>query len=229
MVSIPRNTRMQGPGRHRAALDQHIADHIALPIDIGADAMRDLQRKQAETNAPVKTSRAEPVIIADAPETNMMPLVSAFARIEFEGEILGAILDIERADRRLRIAAPEEHAHADLHPRPERHRVGTRPAGARKGARDRVLTTDQPQVHRIAGNILCGVGKDLVAAGHQPVFVMAPQTRQAGISEREPQSGHEQKDERRNGRPVAGLERFHAREVTYPRPMAQGISNARYA
>lgn len=145
----------------------------------------------AEADAAIEAGRAQPqrpAIVAACigqPEADMMPAVGAEALRLFEGEILGAAIEQQPADRRIGVGVVEQHAFTNLDRGLQGHGVGGVPAGDGEGVHYFLSRTDKTDIDGIARNALRRVRHHLEAVFAKAAIVKRPEFRCGKIGERQ--------------------------------------------
>ncbi|MDI2022989.1 hypothetical protein PJL18_03534 [Paenarthrobacter nicotinovorans] len=171
-------------------------DVVTLNVRVLLDLMRDLEGEQRETDAAVvgsggkpvhlMTARQEPAIGA-APEPDVVAFAGVVVHFLLIGEILLPVEQVERADRRLGIALPENGGADDAAAAAEGDVVRLRPAGSAHDGVDLRLVAEQRDVHGIAQESVTGPGapdevarnvnsgQDAVQAGQEQISKKCPE------------------------------------------------------
>src|ERR1700730_16955362 len=118
--------------------------------------MSDLPRVMAQSDPSIERYRAKPdrtairSSVKDHPQADVMSLICASAVRLFESKLFLFSVIVERTDRRIMVGPVKYDAADDVDAGAQRDRIGRKPFGLLRGTDDIFLSTNKPDIQRIA-------------------------------------------------------------------------------
>ena len=122
----------------------------------------------------------------------MVSLGRAACNLLLVGEVLLAVEQVQRADRRLVVAAPSQGRGQDPQPAPKRHVVGPGPTCPRHRSMYLRLVAAQTQIHRVPEQAVTGTGSADEISGYVKAGQNAMHPWQQEIRKKHPEHDEKQ-------------------------------------